>query len=93
MHGTLISDSLGSVSLELSARSFEGATNPGWTMIYQNMDHIVHVRTHLANLEIPLSGNVRELLPISCNGVRVWRYEDGDHAVWCGAYELINPYL
>lgn len=84
--GTFISDSLGECSVNMDTLKYvERALNPGWVLVMQNMDHIVHVPSCLNDLQ--LTDYVRDRLPLSANGVRVWLHESGECAVWCGDYK------
>lgn len=47
--------------------------NPGWRNVYANTDHIVHVATELAIHCDDLPASLVARLPLSCDGLWVWR--------------------
>lgn len=69
--------------------------NDGWDPIYVDADHIVHVKTRLAAEGILLPpGTLREL-PISADGIAVFRHrESREIYIWCGntARDRVPPY-
>lgn len=67
------------------AASQPATLNPGWREVCTDHGPVIHVRTYCEqNLREPLPADIARLLPISCTGLRVWRHESGDVAVWCG---------